>query len=63
VTAFVSDVRSRFPGADDEIDQAEAERIVRKALGRGPISDIDGPAIRRTQAPRRLKAAATTSEQ
>jgi hypothetical protein len=49
VTAFISDVRSRFPGADDEIDQAAAERVVRKALGRGSVSDIDGPAIRRTE--------------
>lgn len=49
VTAFISDVRSRFPGADGEIDQSAAERIVRKALGRGSVSDIDGPAIRRTE--------------
>ena len=49
VTAFVTDVRSRFPGADDEIDQETAERVIRKALGRGTISDIDGPAIRRTE--------------
>ena len=49
VTAFISSVRSRFPGAEDEIDQATAERVVRKALGRGSVSDIDGPAIRRTE--------------
>jgi hypothetical protein len=49
VTAFINDVRSRFPGADGEIDQSAAERIVRKALGRGSISDIDGPIIRRTE--------------
>lgn len=49
VTAFVSDVRSRFPGADDELEQAAAERVVRKALGRGSISDIDGPTIRRVE--------------
>ena len=49
VAAFISGVRSRFPGAEDEIDQATAERVVRKALGRGSVSDIDGPAIRRTE--------------
>jgi hypothetical protein len=49
VTAFVSDVRARFPGADAEIGQAAAERIIRKALGRGSVSDIDGPTIRRTE--------------
>ncbi len=49
VAAFVGDVRSRYPGADDEIDPATAERVIRKALGRGSISDIDGPAIRRTE--------------
>lgn len=49
MTAFISDVRSRFAGADGEIDQSTAERIVRKALGRGSISDIDGPTIRRTE--------------
>jgi hypothetical protein len=49
VTAFISDLRSRFPGADGEIDQAAAERIVRKALGRGSISDISGPTIRRIE--------------
>jgi hypothetical protein len=48
VSAFVSDVRARFPGAD-EIDQVVAERVVRKALRRGSISDIDGPAIRRIE--------------
>jgi hypothetical protein len=47
VTAFIAGVRSRFPAADDEIDQDTAERVVRKALGRRSISDIDGPAIRR----------------
>jgi hypothetical protein len=46
VTAFVSDVRSHYPGAEDEIDQTAAERVIRKALGRGSISDIDGPTIR-----------------
>lgn len=46
VIEFVGDVRSRFPGADDEIDPAAAERVVRKALGRGSISDLDGAAIR-----------------
>jgi hypothetical protein len=49
VSTFVSGVRSRFPGAGDEIDQAAAERIIRKALGRGSISDIDGPTIRKTE--------------
>jgi hypothetical protein len=49
VAAFIADVRSRFPGADDKLDPAAAERIIRKALGRGSISDIDGPAIRRTE--------------
>ncbi len=49
VTAFISGVRSRFPGAETEIDQAEAERIIGKALGRGSISDINGPAIRKTE--------------
>ena len=49
VSAFISEVRSRFPGAEDEINPATAERVVRKALGRGSVSDIDGPAIRRTQ--------------
>jgi len=49
VTAFIAGVRSRFPGADDEIDQDTAERVVRKALGRGSIGDIDGPAIRRVE--------------
>jgi len=46
VAAFIGGVRSRFPGADEEIDPAAAERVVRKALGRGSVSDIDGPAIR-----------------
>ncbi len=49
VIEFIGDVRSRFPGADDEIDPAAAERVVRKALGRGSISDLDGPTIRRTE--------------
>jgi hypothetical protein len=49
VIEFVGDVRSRFPGADDEIDPAAAERVVRKALGRGSVSDLDGPTIRRTE--------------
>ena len=49
VTAFIADVRSRFPGADDDIDPAAAERVVRRALGRGSLSDLDGPAIRRTE--------------
>jgi hypothetical protein len=49
VIEFVGDVRSRFPGADDEIDPTAAERVVRKALGRGSISDLDGPTIRRTE--------------
>jgi hypothetical protein len=49
VTAFVSAVRARFPGADEEIDQAVAERVVRKALGRGSFSDIDGPTVRRIE--------------
>lgn len=49
VTAFISHVRSRFPGAEAEIDQAAAERVVRKALGRGSISNIDGPTIRPTE--------------
>jgi hypothetical protein len=46
VIEFIGDVRARFPGADDEIDPAGAERVVRKALGRGSISDLDGPTIR-----------------
>jgi hypothetical protein len=46
VTEFVSDVRSRFPGADKEIDQAAAERVSGKALGRGSVSDLDGTTIR-----------------
>jgi hypothetical protein len=49
VAEFIGGVRSRFPGSDDEIDPAAAERVVRKALGRGSISDLDGPAIRRTE--------------
>lgn len=40
-----------FPGADDEIDPAAAERVVRKALSRGSISDMDGPTIRHTERP------------
>jgi hypothetical protein len=49
VTAFIGDVRSNFPGTDEEIDPAAAERVVRKALGRGSVSDIEGPAIRRIE--------------
>src|SRR5258707_15713490 len=49
VAAFTGDVRSRFPGADEELDPAAAERVVRKALGRGSISDMEGPAIRRIE--------------
>jgi hypothetical protein len=49
VIEFIGDVRSRFPGADDEIDPAAAERVVRKALGRGSVSDLDGTTIRRIE--------------
>src|ERR1700730_3326172 len=49
VIEFIGDVRSRFPGADDEIDPAAAARVVATALGRGSISDLDGPTIRRTE--------------
>jgi hypothetical protein len=48
VIAYVGDVRSRYPDAD-EIDPATAERVISKALGRGSISDIDGPGIRRAE--------------
>lgn len=50
VIEFVGEVRSRFPGADEEIDPLAAERVVRKALGRGSISDLDGATIRRIEA-------------
>jgi hypothetical protein len=49
VVAFVADIRSRFPAADDEIDPVVAERVLSKALGRGSISNVDGPTIRRME--------------
>lgn len=49
VAEFIGGIRARFPGADNEIDPSAAERVIRKALGRGSISDLDGPAIRRTE--------------
>jgi hypothetical protein len=49
VVRFIGDIRSRFPGTDNEIDPAAAERVVRKALGRGSISDMSGAVIRHTE--------------
>jgi hypothetical protein len=42
-------MRSRYPGADDEIDPGVAERAIGKALGRGSVGDITGPAIGRAE--------------
>jgi hypothetical protein len=49
VIAYVGDMRSRYPGADDEIDPGVAERVIGKALGRGSVGDITGPAIGRAE--------------
>jgi hypothetical protein len=46
VVEFIGDVRSRFEGADEEIDPLAAERIILKALGKGSISDLSGATIR-----------------
>lgn len=49
VIHFVGDIRSRFDGADDEIDPRAAEQLILKVLGQGSVENIDGPTIRRIQ--------------
>jgi hypothetical protein len=49
VIEFVGDVRSRFDGADDEIDPGAAERLILRVLGQGSVGDLDGATIRRLQ--------------
>jgi hypothetical protein len=49
VVEYIGEVRSRYPGADDDIDPTTAERVIQRALGRGSLGDLDGPAIRRAE--------------
>ena len=49
VVRLVGDLRSRFDGADSEIDPRAAEKLILKVLGRGSVEDLDGATIRRTQ--------------
>lgn len=50
IISFVGQIRSRFTGADEEIDPSAAERVIQKARGQGSISDIDATTIRKTEA-------------
>jgi hypothetical protein len=49
VIEFVGDIRSRFDGADHEIDPRAAERLILRVLGQGSVTDLDGASIRRLQ--------------
>lgn len=49
VIEYIAEVRSRYPGAEDEIDPRAAERLVLMVLGTGDVDDLDDATVRKLE--------------